>query len=78
MLSKTQVTYLVEVGKICDFIPQVLHDLAVFLVFLLCEVPFALNDGGPYRQTLEVILIQVSIIVDICNVRENFCKTSPG
>ena len=65
------ITYLIEVCKISDFIPKVLHDLSVLFVFFLCEVALAFDHGGSHRQTLKVILIQVAIVVDIWNVNQN-------
>lgn len=67
-------TNLVEVGDLGDLRPQVLHDLLVVLESLLGELTAALQDGGPHSQALEVILVQVAIVVNVCGNNKSFSR----
>jgi hypothetical protein len=58
--------YLVEVSELCDLAPQVLHDLLVVSEALSGVLAPAFDDGGAESQALEVILVQVAIVVNVC------------
>lgn len=58
--------YLVEVSELSDLAPQVLHDLLVVSETLSGVLAPAFNDGGAEGQALEVVLVQVAIVVNVC------------
>lgn len=58
--------YLVEVSKLSNLVPEVLHDGLVLAVSLSAELTTAFNQGVPQSQALEVVLVEVAIVVDVC------------
>ena len=51
-------SHLVKVSQVSNFVPQLGHNLWIFLVFSLIPGSFALNDGIPYGQALKIIFVK--------------------
>jgi hypothetical protein len=64
-------TVLVEVGKIGDLVPEVLHDLLVLLEGGIVEVAFSFDDCVPDSQTFEVVLVQETVVVNVVHVPDD-------
>jgi hypothetical protein len=69
--------YLVEVSELSDLAPQVLHDLLVVSEALSGVLAPAFNDGGAESQALEVILVQVAIVVNVCGKQSERAMLTP-
>ena len=65
------ITYLVEVSQIGNLVPQVSHDLLVFLECGFIPVAFAFNDGVANGQAFEIVLIQETVVVDVVHVPDD-------
>merc|ERR1712110_118690 len=63
-LISRNLSILVEVSQIGNLVPQVSHDL---LVFLEC----GFNDGVANGQAFEIVLIQETIVVDVIHVPDD-------
>jgi len=62
---------LVEVSQIGNLVPQVSHDLLVFLECGFIPVAFAFNDGVANGQAFEIVLIQETVVVDVVHVPDD-------
>lgn len=60
-------TYLIEIGKGGDLVPQSLHDGAVLIQASWVDGSLALDDGGTQSHALEVIVVQEAVVVKIWN-----------
>lgn len=63
-------SYLIEIGKGGDLIPQGLHDGSVLCQASLVDVALALDNGGTQSHALEVVVVQEAIVVQICRGEE--------
>merc|ERR1712088_901962 len=64
-LISRNLSILVQVSQIGNLVPQVSHDLLVFLECGFIPVAFAFNDGVANGQAFEIVLIQETIVVDV-------------
>lgn len=68
-------SYLVEISKLSNLVPEVAHDLLVGGVSVLLELAAALDECVPQGQALEVVLVEVAIVVDVCKEKRKEKKS---
>lgn len=68
-------SYLVEISKLSNLVPEVAHDLLVAGVSVLLELAAALDECVPQSQALEVVLVEVAIVVDVCKDKKKGKKS---
>lgn len=59
-------TYLIEIGKGGDLIPERLHDELVFVQTGRVDFALAFDDGGTEGHALEIVVVQEAIVVNVC------------
>lgn len=59
-------TNLVEVGQLGDLLPQAAHDVLVLGQLGRIAVSAALDHTRPHRHASEVLLVQLAIVIDVC------------
>jgi len=70
--------YLVEVSELSDLAPQVLHDLLVVSEALGGVLATGLKDGGAEGKAFKVVLVQVSIVVNVCEKQRAALLSNPS
>lgn len=66
MNIRTTSTNLVEVGQLGDLLPQAAHDVLVLGQLARIAVAATLDHARPHRHAVEVLLVQLAIVIDVC------------
>merc|ERR1712112_35005 len=64
-------TVLIEISQLSNFVPQVSHDLLVLFEGSLVPVTLALDDSITNSQTFKIVLVQRTVAIDVVHVPDD-------